>query len=202
MVGKRKALFNLDESLRKEADAMLKEIGLGKLVYGAGYHHVGSYAMRTMVWRDFDFERAEDPPDWRRHWEFGTKLAQLGLVWKFSCVDSYRDRRVPLPENGFYWGIQFDYPKGGPVWKVALWTARQTEWDINAPKRELWMSRLTDETRFRILEIKNAIWGLPQYRSTLLSVHVYEAVLEQNVRGLEGFKEWWAIRYGKGKWIS
>jgi hypothetical protein len=196
MADERKSLIRLDTELRAGADRMLVETGLGKLIYERGYHHVGSYAMRTMVWRDLDFERAEDPPDWRRHWEFGARLAELGLIWKFSCVDSYRDRRVATPENGLYWGIQFDYPAGGAVWKIDLWTARQSEWDINAPRRALWMDGLNEENRLHILEIKNAVWKRPEYRITMLSVHIYEAVIERGIFGVEAFLEWWKAKYG------
>ncbi len=197
METERENLLKQDENLHVEADRMLAETGIGALLRQYGYHAVGSYVMRTMTWRDLDFERAEDPPDWRRHWEFGMRLAELGLIWKFSCVDSYRDRRVAAPENGLYWGIQFDYPKSGPVWKMDFWTARQVEWDIGEPRRALWTNKLTDESRLRILEIKNAVWRRPEYRSTMLSVHIYEAVLERGIYDVEPFLDWWKAKYAE-----
>ena len=189
-----RVLLDLDIALRAEADSMLKMTGLGDLISKAGYHAVGSYVMRTMVWRDLDFEREVDNPTWEEHWEFGHKLAQTGQIWKFNCVDAYRDRRNP-GDRGFYWGVQFDYPAGGPIWKIDLWSAKHGEFETLG-KRALWMGRLNDESRARILEIKNAIWQHPDYRKSLLSVHVYEAVLEHGVRGLESFWAWWKPRYG------
>jgi hypothetical protein len=194
MESKYKELQDLDIALRSEADVMLRETGLGRVISNAGYQAVGSYVMHTMTWRDLDFERSVDDPTWAEHWEFGKKLAETGLIWKFSCVDAYRDRRNP-GDKGFYWGIQFDYPAGGPIWKVDLWSAREEEWG-GLEKRALWISRLTDETRSYILEIKNAICELPEYRKTLLSVHIYVAVLEDKVRGLDDFWGWWRARYG------
>jgi hypothetical protein len=192
----REELFALNTSLHIEADKMLKETGLGKIISEAGYKPVGSYVMQTMTWRDLDFERSENPPDWQRHWEFGMKLAQTGWVWKFSCVNEYHHRRDIVPDAGLYWGLQFDYPKDGPIWKIDLWTARPEEW-VHLAERAEWMSKLTHEARFHILAIKDAVWDSPDYRKTLLSVHIYEAVLEHNIRTLEEFREWWQARYRK-----
>ena len=50
-------LLAQDAALRSEADAILVQTGLGSMIAKAGYHAVGSYVMRTMVWRDLDFER-------------------------------------------------------------------------------------------------------------------------------------------------
>jgi hypothetical protein len=198
-VGKTKEeLFQLDRNIHLEADLMLKETGLGKIISEAGYKPVGSYVMQTMTWRDLDFERSQEPPNWKDHWELGNKFSQLGFIWKYSCVDAYNDcRKPPISDNGLYWGLQFDYPKGGPIWKIDLWTARESEWEPILPKRLLWMSKLTNEARHHILEIKDAVWNLPEYRQTLLSVHIYEAVLECNIHTLEEFREWWQIKYGK-----
>ena len=53
---------------------------------------------------------------------------------------------------------------------------------------------LTEEARVHILAIKEAVCGLPEYRRELLSVHIYEAVLDRGVRGIEQFKDWWRAR--------
>jgi hypothetical protein len=45
--------------------------------------------------------------------------------------------------------------------------------------------------------IKEAVCDLPEYRNILLSVHIYEAVLEHGVRSIDKFWEWWKIHYGK-----
>lgn len=193
----REELFAQDRNLHLEADKMMKETKLGEIIREAGYQTVGSYAMNTMTCRDLDFERSQDPPDWNDHWELGNKFARLGFIWKFSCVDSYHDRRQPVPDNGLYWGLQFDYHKDGLIWKIDLWTARQSEWAPILPRRLLWMNKLTEDARFHILAIKNAVWDSLDYRKTLLSVHIYEAVLDYNIKGLEEFQTWWQKKYGE-----
>ena len=56
---------------------------------------------------------------------------------------------------------------------------------------------MIDEARAHILAIKEAVCHSPEYRDTMLSVHVYEAVLEHGVRGIEAFRDWWRPRYGR-----
>ena len=59
------------------------------------------------------------------------------------------------------------------------------------------MGKLSDETRFHILAIKNAVWNSIEYGNSLLSIHIYEAVLDYGIRGLEEFRDWWEKRYRK-----
>ena len=183
-------LVQLDESLRKEAGRVLSVSGLGEVLRAEGFEAVGSYVMRTMTWRDLDFERVQDPPDWPRHWELGARLAKIDWVWKFLCTDAYRQPGGIDP--GLYWGLRLSDPAGGPIWKVDLWTARAEE--FAKADRARWISLLTEETRVRILAIKEAVCELPEYRREMLSVHIYEAVLDGGVRGTEEFKRWWRAR--------
>ena len=56
------------------------------------------------------------------------------------------------------------------------------------------MRKLTDEARLHILAIKDAVCKGPEYRRSLLSVHIYEAVLERGIEGLDEFMDWWPRR--------
>ena len=196
-------LFSADEALRTEADEMLAESGIGAILQHAGYQAVGSYEMHTMTWRDLDFERYEEP-DWQRHWEIGTQLAQTGWCVRLQCVDVYREE---WQDYGLYWGLRLADPgrtekakPGDPtVWKLDLWTARPEEFAPAVPKRETWASLMTDEKRSYVLAIKEAVCHAPEYRKSMLSVHIYEAVLEHNIRDLESFRTWWQASVGVSK---
>jgi len=188
-------LLALDEELRSEADRMLAESGLGESIAEAGYEPVGSYSMGTMTWRDLDFERIQEPPDWEDHWAMGARLAATGWPWRQVCVDAYRDPRRP-GEHGFYWGLRAAPPGGGETWKLDIWTARAQEYHREA--RERWERLMTEDHRLHILAIKDAVWDSPEYRHTLLSVHIYEAVLDHGVRGLDAFMDWWRGRDDAG----
>ena len=189
-----KRLLRLDEELRSEADHVLAASGLGEVLQQEGFSAVGSYAMRTMTWRDLDFERTDDAPDWGRHWELGARLAKISWVWRFSCVDAYRQPNVI--DQGLYWGLRMCDPTGGPTWKVDLWTGREEEFASGSPNRARWDGLLNRKTRSHILAIKETVCRLPEYRRTILSVHIYEAVLDCGVRGIDDFNRWWRTRYG------
>lgn len=187
------ASLDLDEKLRGEASHVLDVSGLGEILRREGYEPVGSYSLRTMTWRDLDFERTEEDPNWARHWEIGTRLARLIWVWKLNCTHAYR--QPAGIEKGLYWGLRLSDPDGGPEWKVDLWTARAEEFERYSPNRVRWASLLTDQARVRILAIKKAVCGLPEYRRQILSVHIYEAVLDGDVCGIAEFMEWHRKRF-------
>lgn len=189
----RKRLFALDAGLRAEADKILKEAGLGKIIKEEGFKPVGSYAMKTMTWRDLDFERYDESPDWQEHWEFGFRLSKHTWLWSLDCIDAWRDPRS-IKDAGYYWGLCATRPGAKEYWKLDLWTASREDFARSAPNRPLWESRLNDDTRYHILEIKEAVCNLPIYRRNLLSVHIYEAVLEQGIKGIDEFWGWWKRR--------
>ena len=191
----RARLFKLDEALRAEGEHILKQSGVGTILQEYDFTPVGSYVMKTMTWRDLDFERYDENPDWQWHWELGWKLAQCDWVWGLSCIDAWRDPRN-LKDTGYYWGLRLTPPGGREIWKLDLWTAPREEFERSAPNRDLWNSRLTEDTRYHILAVKEKLWDLPEYRKNLLSVHIYEAVLENGIRDLDGFWDWWKKRYG------
>jgi hypothetical protein len=185
-------LIELDRSLRNEAVRVLDVSGLGAVLRHEGYQPVGSFTMRTMTWRDLDFERVAGEPDWDRHWRLGTTLAGLSWVWQLSCINAYR--KPGNVEEGLYWGLRLSDPKGGPVWKVDLWTARQEEFARGYPDRSRWETLMTEDARVRILAIKKAVCGLPQYRRDILSVDIYRAVLDEGVNDLDQFMAWAGTR--------
>jgi hypothetical protein len=200
-------LFALDAALRSEADEVLADSGIGTILHDGGYQAVGSYVIRTMTWRDLDFERMEEP-DWERHWQMGTKLAQTGWCVRLQCIDVYREAWPEAqPNSGLYWGLRIADPSrpasaspGDPtVWKLDLWTARPAEFARSGARREAWASLMTDEARSHILAIKEVVCIEPEYRKSLLSVHIYEAVLEHGVRELGEFRDWWKCRCADGR---
>jgi hypothetical protein len=186
-------LFAQDEALRAEADHMLARSGLGATISAAGYQPVGSYAMRTMTWRDLDFERYQEP-DWAAHWELGAQLAATGWPFRLSCIDMYRESSHY--DWGLYWGLRAARPGDDRpervIWKLDLWTARAHEF-ITAP-RERWEGLMTETARADILALKEALCQTPEYRKSILSIHIYEAVLECGIRGLEEFLTWHSQR--------
>ena len=190
-------LFAAESALRAEADDMLARSGIGPILSSAGYHAAGSYVMRTMTWRDLDLEREGDA-DLQSHWDVGTQLAQTGWLWRASYVDARGEEGVDRPP-GLYWGLRLSdpsRPSPATVWKMDLWAFGPVQARKLAAARSAWASLMTEELRAEILAIKRDVCAAPEYRKTLFSVHVYEAVLECGVRNTEVFWEWWRERIG------
>ena len=189
-------LFLQDESLRKEADEILERSGVGKILRDYNYHPAGSYVMKTMTWRDLDFERYDDDPDCDDHWELGQELRQLDWIWSLHCNNAYEDPRAP-GNTGLYWGLRVSDPDGGHIWRVHLWTARKEEFERASPNHDLWISRLNNDTRFAILSLKEALLENPEQLNRVLTWGIYQAVLEEGIYQVNDFKEWWNKKYGK-----
>lgn len=180
-----------DADLRREADEFLLSSGLGRIISAAGYAPVGSYTMQTMVWRDLDFERMTDTPDWDEHWNLGATLARTKGVYRLSCIDAYRDPFVH--DFGLYWGVRVVGPNDA-AWKLDLWTARPEEFAPGLEMRAKWMDLLTEEARLAVLAVKEVARRHAEYGKALLSVHVYEAVLEHGIRKTDEFMDWWTAK--------
>lgn len=189
-------LVQQEADLRAEGTALLAASGLGALLAEAGFVPVGSQVMRTMTWRDLDFERYAEP-DFTEFCQLGARLAATGWCTRLQCVDHYRERTHT--DEGLYCGLRVASPertapagKDDPtVWKLDLWTAREPEFEPGLTLRRRWLGLLDEPSRVEILAIKEAVCRRPEYRHTLLSVHIYEAVLERGLRGVEEFLRWW-----------
>jgi hypothetical protein len=191
-------LFALDETLRREADEVLAASGIGSILSDAGFIPVGSYPMRTMTWREVDFELHAEPEP-QKFWDMCRELAGTGWCHRMQCVDHYQEQ--VFTAYGLYCGIRIACPErtaaptaeGGPdVWKLDIWTMREAEAEEQLGRqRRIWESRLSDETRSYILAIKEDACRQPEYGGHLLAIHIYEAVLEQDIRDADSFFWWW-----------
>ena len=188
-VSEAERLSQIDADLRREADEFLLSSGLGRVISAAGFAPVGSYAMRTVVWRDLDFERMTHNPDWRDHWGLGEALAGTECVYRLSCIDAYRDPH--FFDYGLYWGVRASGPNGAE-WKLDLWTGRPDEFAPSLERRAKWMDLMTEDARLDVLALKEVVHTHAEYGKTLLSVHVYEAVLEHGIGNVEDFWDWWS----------
>jgi len=189
-------LFALDEALRVEGQGVLADSGIGAIISEYGFAPVGSQVLRTMTWRDLDFERPESPPDWDGHWELGRRLAMTGWPVRMVCTNNHR---AAFGIRSLYWGLRIADPaREGPidvydesVWKIDLHSLPPEDVEDNAQRTRSWTSKMTEETRAAILAIKRELCYTPEYRRTVFSMHVYQAVLEHGVTAVEGFRRWW-----------
>jgi len=189
-------LFALDEELRAEGQGVLTDSGIGAIIGEYGFTPVGSQVLRTMTWRDLDFERPESPPDWDGHWELGRRLAMTGWPVRMVCTNNHR---AAFGIRSLYWGLRIADPaRPGPIdvydtniWKIDLHSLAPEDVEAGVRRTEQWLSEMTEERRAAIIAIKHALRQSGEYHTTATSIHVYQAVLEHGVTAVEGFRRWW-----------
>ena len=175
-------LLRRQEDLQAEAHTVLAELDLMALLARAGHPVlVGSAALGLMTWRDIDVEVYCNRWSADHALETMRPLASHARVKKLRYSnESGQLRSAGLPD-GYYWGVRY-YTEAGDEWKIDVWFFPA---DVPRAERDPLQTipaRLTPEIRLAILWIKDVWHRLPAYRHRVLSVDIYDAVLEQGVR--------------------
>lgn len=179
----------LDNAIRDEADRLLYEKGLYKLLkeYGQPYLS-GSYELGLMTWRDLDIYLAQEAMDVGSFFRLGSALAGLLHPVKMSFRNEFLGKSPGLPE-GLYWGVYLGNERKG-AWKIDIWMVQQEELSRLMHYCEKLKERLTEEYREIILGIKATCWTDPAYRKHYSSTDIYQAVLEENVKSPGEFRQY------------
>ena len=163
---------------------MLADLDLPALLARAGRPvRVGNSVLGLMAWRDLDFNVLCRDLDADRVFETIRPLAAHPRIKQLRYSNERgRFNATGLPQDeGYYWGVRY-HTEAGDEWKLDLWFLPET-----APRPEFAhlaniLPRLTPETRLAILWIKDIWHRLPAYRGRVLSIDIYDAVLEHNIR--------------------
>ncbi|MFN2232517.1 MAG: hypothetical protein ACK2VA_22310 [Anaerolineae bacterium] len=179
--------FALDEAIRAEADQILWERGLHRLLAQYGkVHPAGSYALRLMVWRDLDLYLVAPGIPVAAFFRLGRRIAELLDAPKMHYRDERVGRTPGLPRDGLYWGVYLGDERAG-AWKIDLWAIDEEEHDRLQAYQDAIEERLDVEARYRILRIKSAVWTRPGYRLYYSSQDIYQAVLDCGVADEDAF---------------
>lgn len=187
------------EQLQKEGQEVLEKLDLVNLLSRYGeVELVGSFVLGLMTWRDIDILigcKNIDRDD----------LSKLSseLIKKcheridISFIDNNKGEIAHRPV-GIYFGISY-YPEdikpadllssNEKKWKIDCWFVSENGLVDTKYTSEL-KDRLTDESREIILEIKKEVTGNKKYGKEIFSVDIYDAVLDEGVKDLEGFIEY------------
>lgn len=180
-------LLKRQARLQREAQDVLADLGLIARLESVGRPMlVGSVVSGLMVWPDIDFNIVcRDPrpgsiTDAMRPLFDHPALRRLSYHNETGAFNSTGNVR----DEGYYVGLRY-HAGGDPdnaMWKIDCWFLPE-----GAPREEAALlarleRELTDETRLAILWIKDAWYARPSYRDTVLSVDIYDAVLDHGVR--------------------
>src|SRR2546421_4696272 len=168
-------LSELNLSIHKEADEILHRKGLLEVLKQFGTPHIsGSYALDLMTWRDLVIYLENDHISESTFFELGRQIEKLLHPLKMSYRNERLARSKGLP-NGLYWGIYLGDERKG-AWKIDIWAVEPPELQDLLNYCSDLKTKLTPETRNKILEIKSQCWKNPEYRRSFQSTDIYKAV--------------------------
>jgi hypothetical protein len=179
-------LSQINQCIKKEADAILNDKGLLDLLNPFGIPHIsGSYALDLMTWRDLDIYLETQDISEKDFFLLGGQVASLLSPVKMS----FRNERIRKTEglpNGLYWGIYLGNERAGD-WKIDLWAVDTPECQRLIKYCSGIKEKLTPATQQVILDIKSQCWQHPEYRRSFSSTDIYTAVLEKGLTDINGF---------------
>jgi hypothetical protein len=177
---------DINSSIKKEADHILYEQGLLKLLEEFGEPKVsGSYSLDLMTWRDLDIYLVTANIKSIDFFKLGSGIHSLLNPIKMSFRNETIANTSGLP-YGLYWGVYLGDERKG-AWKIDVWAVEKKEYDRLDKFFIQLKNQLTADHAQTIMEIKSQCWQHPQYRKSFSSMDIYKAVLENNVITLEGF---------------
>jgi len=189
-------LLQRQDLLQNEAQAVVKELELVRLLSGAGTVRVhGSSMLGLMTWRDIDVAVSSPGLSIERAFETVQPLLTHSRVKQVRYLnESGPFTPTELPDERYFFMVLYDRQTESD-WKIdiSFWLGEGIHPE---PIHERVEQQLTPETRLAILLIKDVWWKLPTYRQEVSSVDIYDAVLEHGVRTLDEF-DYYLTKHGK-----
>jgi hypothetical protein len=102
-----------------------------------------------------------------------------------SPID-YSDSNNPNKPKGLYIGAEY-IDKDKNSWKIDVWYLTKNSANSKTKTNEI-LSKLNDDNRKKIINIKSQVFDNPNYRKSVTSVDIYEAVLEKGINDFDEFK--------------
>ena len=184
------ALEKLNVSLKAEADILLHEHGLLKILEKYGDPFItGSCALGLMLRRDLDVNLGTDNMTEATFFQMGGEIATALKPARITYQNEFVLRHPRLP-MGFYFGVSMGKIPDAETWNIDIW-AMDTQ-QLNKYKQELssLKSAIDTQRRTLILEIKSKSLANPEYQHKFFSYDVYRAVIDKNVKSADEFFEW------------
>lgn len=193
-------LITQQDELQSKAMSVVEDLDLLNILKIAGTPHiVGSATLGLMTWRDIDIEIIVERLDKKIVAEIAKDLI-LRTIYRIDVsfhdnIARFNNTNPHSPQSLYlgllYFGKDIDPPKmksSNPLaWKLDLHFIEEKDARSIAKTEEI-RSKLTDQKRKSILEIKEVLAQNPKYRKEIFSTDIYEAVLDKGVTNLDEFK--------------
>lgn len=180
-------LLKNQEQLKKEAESILDDLQLITLLSSVGDPKItGSMTLSLMVWPDIDIDVfVMQYPHRDRIIQLLEKLSHNSNMFEFRITDNTKKIVSHYPQ-GFL--LQMKAFINEKVWQFDIWFIQRVDRDETFTEQI--QKNLTDEKRTFILHIKESVSKLPQYNKTVFSINIYKAVIEDNIKNVEEFKNY------------
>ncbi len=172
--------------LKKQAGNILKDLNLLPELNKYGeVNFVGSYALDLIVKKDIDIV-VSTSVNYKDFLKLVDYLFPLTNIYNLTLWD-FRKSIHPERPQGIYCGISY-LIKPDTFWKIDIWFMPK---EGNGAKQLVdWVKkRLTNDNREIILKIKNEMLNT-KHGKEISGMDVYKAVLEKNVKNLDGFRDY------------
>jgi len=182
-------LIKIQSSLQNQANEILKKFGLIDLLSKYGNPIiVGSLALGLMTWEDIDIDLEVDKNfNDSSYFEIVQYFFKQNNIKQVILIDNRKELEPGRPRS-MYIGIIFE-DSAKTSWKIDIRILSANKgWaqdDIDKIK-----SRLTPLAIENILKIKKDVAKHPKYRKEISSIDIYTAVLDKDVKDLDGFKKY------------
>jgi hypothetical protein len=186
-------LLQRQHQLQNEAQRILEELNLIELLSQAGHvRQTGSTTLGLMVWRDIDLQVSNTNLSIAQAFELLHPLLTHPRVKQVRYLHQSHHFKLDGLADRYFFMVYYE-PEGQAEWKldISFWLGEGIHPE---PVQEAIAQQLTPATRLTILQIKDAWYQLPAYRTAVSSVDIYDAVLQHNVRTLAEFDDYLAQR--------
>lgn len=181
-------LLEQQDRLQKIASELVDELGLAEKLGQLGtFHLVGSATLGLMVWPDIDMEVHVDDYQLSDMLSVAEHLLSQKSVVDVTLRD-YRQDPNPNKPKGLYIGGKAE--KDDVRWKLDIWLVRSQDKQSGDITKQ--MLSIAEDQKLAILRIKNAVWDNDQYRKKIISMDIYDAVMNFEIRDLDGFSAYLA----------
>jgi hypothetical protein len=125
--------------------------------------------------------------------EAARPLVSHPRVRKLNFINEAGIYKPPDLMEGLYWGVHYEREPQSS-WKLDVWFWRRDDGGADIEHAAELRRRLTPETRVAILWLKDASQQPGMYGTTVRSIDVYDAVLNQGIRTPAALESWLVAR--------
>ena len=149
---------------------------------------IGSYALNLMTWRDLDLHLETNEMSEKKFFELGEEIASILKPHRMHFRNGFISKSPNFPK-GFYWGIYSDL-KFSEVWKIDIWAMDSKQIKKGQKEFDDLKSKIDSDKRLTILKIKTHFCKHPEYRRKFVSMDIYHAIIEEDIKSIEEFSKW------------